>query len=398
MTVPTLLTLRQESVFVLDIKGENEKLTSDARARLAGHDIKIFDIIDPATDRWNLFTSVEQERRPDGTYHVSSRDLRRRAHYIIHKPKKDQSNQHWIHTARDAFVSGAGYLMAAKKRPTTLTEVLGFFRDPSGTPLKKRLRNILARRTDLPLFVRQGFAALVEKPDEEFGSVISTLTARLAEYADTDLANATGASDFELTDLMQGDKPITLYFKIRRPDFHRVAPLVRLMYRLLMDSGMTVHGGHKRNLFLLLDEFGAFEFENFEDDLEQARGYGIRVMFILQAFDKLKALYGQHNSILNNTKIQVRFGSTDQVVAESISRDCGFTTTVTKQVNHSGGRFGAFLGNQMVSKTPTKRPLISADEIKRIPWERAIIFLPRLNPYMGWKKPYLEKPFRHLVP
>ena len=107
--------------------------------------------------------------------------------------------------------------------------------EPSGTPSGTVKRRCCRRCTDasrsrlprrrLPHVARE----MLDKSDNERSGVLSTAMACLGPYRDPVIARNTSASDFRIADLMNADRPASLYLVVPPSDLARTRPIIRLM-------------------------------------------------------------------------------------------------------------------------------------------------------------------------
>ena len=126
---------------------------------------------------------------------------------------------------------------------------------------------------------------MMDRPDEEAGSVLSTAKSYLALYRDPIVARNVGKSEFKIRDLMHSDSPVSLYIITQPNDKSRLRPLVRVMVnmivRLLADK-MDFKDGrpvahYKHRLLLMLDEFPSLgKLDIMQESLAFIAGYGIK--------------------------------------------------------------------------------------------------------------------------
>ncbi|MDR3740798.1 MAG: type IV secretory system conjugative DNA transfer family protein [Terracidiphilus sp.] len=215
---------------------------------------------------------------------------------------------------------------------------------------------------------------MLNRPDNERGSVLSTAMSFLSLYRDPLVRKNTSRSDFSINDLMNNERPVTLYLVVRPSDKDRLRPLVRLLLNqvvrnLTRDNLAQLPDGrfvspHKRPLLLMLDEF-AGSFGNmaiFEESLAFLAGYGIRAYIILQDREQLLKAYGQNENIISNTHIRIAYAPNQTQTAQWLSDMLGTTTILKEEVSESGER-GGMLGHINRSFREIKRPLMTADEI-----------------------------------
>ena len=135
---------------------------------------------------------------------------------------------------------------------------------------------------------------MLNRPDNERGSVLSTAMSFLSLYRDPLVRKNTSRSDFRIHDLMNHEQPVTLYLVVRPSDKDRLRPLVRLVLNqivrtLTRDELKRLPDGrfvspHKRQMLLMLDEFaGSFgKLDIFEECLAFIAGYGMKAYIIFR--------------------------------------------------------------------------------------------------------------------
>ena len=74
---------------------------------------------------------------------------------------------------------------------------------------------------------------MASTPDKEFGSIQSTLETALSVYRDPVVAENMSRSDFKIHDLMNHDKPVSLYLIVPPSDIDRMMPAFRTIVELL---------------------------------------------------------------------------------------------------------------------------------------------------------------------
>ena len=82
--------------------------------------------------------------------------------------------------------------------------------------------------------VRRGANSMAIKAPPERSGVHSAAKTQLTLFADPIIARNTAASDFGLDELMDGTRPMALYFIIGPGDIDRMRPLIRIMLNLLL--------------------------------------------------------------------------------------------------------------------------------------------------------------------
>jgi type IV secretion system protein VirD4 len=155
---------------------------------------------------------------------------------------------------------------------------------------------------------------MTNRPDEERGSVLSTAMSFLSLYRDPLIARNVSHSDFRIMDLMNHEKPVSLYLIVCAEDKDRMKPLMRLiinqLVRVLLRPEITYAGGrpqmpHRRHrLLLMLDEFPSYgKLEVFQEALAYIAGHGIKAYLIMQDIAQLWGAYSRDESIISNCHV-----------------------------------------------------------------------------------------------
>ncbi len=277
LVVPTLLTWPASAV-IHDIKGENWQLTAGARAQF-GHVLK-FDPTDATSDAYNPLLEI----RPGPT---EVRDTQNVADILVDPEGALERRNHWEKTSHSLLVGVILHVLYAEA-DKTLAGVANFLADPSRT-IETTLRVMMSTRhlgDRVHPVVASSARELLNKSDNERSGVLSTAMSFLGLYRDPVVAEVTSRCDWRIADLVEADKPVSLYLVIPPSDISRTKPLIRLLLnqigRRLTEGLEAAHG--RRQLLLMLDEFPALgRLDFFEQSLAFMAGYGIRSFLIAQS-------------------------------------------------------------------------------------------------------------------
>ena len=408
--IPTLLTWRH-SVLVHDIKGENWALTAGWRAKFSN--VIYFNPADPKSARFNPLFEV----RP-GLEQI--KDVQNIADMIV-DPHGKGKESHWDKTADQFFLAVILHVLHSKK-DKTLAGVRDFLQDPSRTMTQTLAEMLATRHADeiARAEIASGARAMMNKSPLEASSIVSTALTFLGLYADPIVARVTSESDFQIRDLMDAERPLSLYIIVPPSDMSRTRPLIRLMLtmigrrltetlqvrrpdkparglrRILGRSKPAEVGGptHRHRLLMLIDEFpqlGKLDF--FQEQLAFVRGYGIKAFLIVQSKNQLDDKYGPRNSIIDHCRIRVLYTPNDEKTPEFISAMLGETTEVHQQTTYTGHRLSPWLGHVMVADQESGRPLLTRGEVSVFPETDSIIFVAGKYPIRAKKLRYFEDPF-----
>jgi len=222
----------------------------------------------------------------------------------------------------------------------------------------------------------------------------------LGLYRDPTVAEVTSKCDWRISDLMDANKPVSLYLVIPPSDISRTKPLIRLILnqigrRLTEELVVSGEAKPKRQLLLMLDEFPALgRLDFFESSLAFMAGYGLRAFLISQSLNQIEKAYGPNNSILDNCHVRVAFATNDERTAKRLSDAIGSTTEMRAMRNYAGHRLAPWLSHVMVSRQETARQLITPGEIMQLPASEQLILLSGFSPIKAQKvRYYADKNF-----
>jgi type IV secretion system protein VirD4 len=359
--IPTLLTW-PFSLVVYDPKGELWQRTAGWRQKEAGNIVMRFapaDVND--TIRWNPFDRV----RVGTPYEY--RDIANIIEQVA-DPKGKGLTDHWEPTAAN-FLVGVALHTFRTVNGCSLSAMLDLIDDPASEATM-----LLKAMTESPYKqIAQVGRGMLNTPDRERGSVISTARRLLRLYRDPVVARNTGFSHFNIDDLMDADRPVSLYIETRGEDELRMRPLVRLFLTLavgqLISKPPALVGGeevipHKWRMLLAIDELASLgELEPLELALSKSAGAGITGLLLGQDHEQIVKTYGTHETITAHCKVTTAFAPNNHATAEWLSKACGQATEVVEEVTES---FSSGKRSHNRSYRSSPRALMTPDEIKRL--------------------------------
>lgn len=389
LVLPTLLSWTSSAV-VHDIKGENWELTSGWRSTFS-HCL-LFNPTDPRSARYNSLLEVRK-----GPAEV--RDVQNIADILVDPEGALERRTHWEKTSHSLLVGVILHVLYAEAQKT-LTRVTEILADPSQS-FEKTLRIMLATNhvgTEAEPKVHPVVAAtareLLNKSENERSGVLSTAVSFLGLYRDPIVSRNTECCDWQITDLVSADKPVTLYLVVPPSDISRTKPLIRLILNQIgrrLTETLNAGDGRHRQLLMMLDEFPALgRLDFFESALAFMAGYGIRAYLIAQSLNQIAKAYGDNNAILDNCHVRIAFAANDERTAKRISDALGTATELRAQRNYAGHRLAPWLGHVMVSRQETARPLLTPGEVMQLPPDQAIVLVSGLAPVRALKLRHYE--------
>ncbi len=396
LVLPTLLSW-PHSLFCNDLKGELFALTSGWRQKYAKNKIIKFEPASMTNDaRWNPLDEI----RLDSQQEVG--DVQNLTTLLV-DPDGKGLEDHWQKTAQ-ALLVGVILHVLYKSRlegtPATLPYV-----DRLLSPMDATVNSLWLAMTQYPHVdgkthpaVASAARDMLDRPEEEAGSVLSTAKSYLSLYRDPVVANAVSASDFCVQDLVNHDFPVSLYIVTSPSDKSRLRPLTRILidmvvrvltgrleYEMVQEKERLLPSllgkskrytvkqkpGYQHRLLGMLDEFPSLgRLGIMEDALAYVAGYGIKFYLICQDIKQLKNSqygYGADETISSNCHIQNAFPPNNVETAEYLSKLTGETTVIKEEITTSGTRQSFMLGQVSKRIHEVHRALLTIDECLRLP-------------------------------
>ncbi len=404
LVVPTLLSWPHSCV-ITDLKGELWAMTAGWRQKYANNMVLR---LEPADPNCEVFFNPLEEIRVGTGNEVG--DVQSLATLIV-DPDGKGLDTHWQKTSQSLLVGmilHALYKHRIEGTPATLPYIDQMLADPDRSTAELWMEMATYGHIDGKNHPAVGAAArdMMDRPEEEAGSVLSTAKSYLALYRDPIVARNVSKSSFRIKDLMNHDKAVSLYIVTQPNDKARLRPFVRVLMnqivRLLADkmeferidadmpwwrkmlakAGMQQSAetyvrskkGYKHRLLGMIDEFPSLgKLEILQESLAFVAGYGIKFYLICQDINQLKSRetgYGPDETITSNCHIQNAYPPNRVETAEHLSKLTGVTTVAKEQITTSGKRTASMMGQVSRTIQEVQRPLLTPDECQRMPGPR----------------------------
>jgi type IV secretion system protein VirD4 len=383
IVVPTLLRW-PHSVLVHDLKGENWALTAGARKRMGQVCLRFAPAsADGDSARYNPLAEVRL-----GTPH-EIRDVRNIVQMIVDPDGRGLAD-HWSREG-SAFLTGMILDQLYTGRDRTLHGLEARLCDPS-QPIDDTIRQIMRAEHDrtgrmrwtdgrgIPTrthpVIARAMRSMLDKSDNERSGVISEVKGFLELYRDPVIAANTAASDFRIADLVNHERPVSLYIVVPLAHKNSLRPLIRLMLSQILHrltEQLEFRGGRavsawRHRLLLMIDEFASLgRLDMFAESLSLIAGYGIKACLIAQDLSQIHAAYGHDEAITSNCHTRVAFTPNRIETARLLSQMTGETTV--RHAHRTVSNAGA-----SISEPEVARPLLTPDEAMRLGANEALIF------------------------
>lgn len=315
LVVPSLVSCG-DSMIVADLKPELYDLTAKRRAEFSK--VLRFAPGEKESVQWNpLHKNELPEEWDDIVIHV---ERVARSMYTSDDANKDS---YFTDEGRNTFILFALYLIH-RDGQTSIAEVRAFALDCSND-MQAAIADILDKTPDLPTRVVEEGKVLIGKADREFSGIIGSFKNGLNVYADPRVAANTTGCDFRLSDLRK--ERTTLYLSIRDADARRLRPVIAMFCEFAGVSFMSkLPEPQEQTIVFMLDEF--VRMSRLDEIIEMpalARGYRIRLFFVVQSWAQLTDLYGDKkaDALKNTVGFLIFYTQNDDKMADMISRSIG---------------------------------------------------------------------------
>jgi type IV secretion system protein VirD4 len=317
------------------------------------------------------------------------------------------TEQAWI-DMDTAFLSSLFAHAATTIAPTPLTAYRLFTRLP-----QSKLMDILLESPS-PL-ARAQANIFLQTHEKLRGSIVPVMAARLQFLEDEKVArfcsSTLAAPDFGKL----RENPAAIYWCLQEQDVVRLRPLTSVFFTLLLEqiaqpivgSAQPIEGNGlpiTRNclpILLFLDEFANIgKIPGFSTTLSLARGRGLSLVLGIQSLAQLEENYGKATAqtILSNCATKICLHGADVTTGKYVSESLGEMTAVSYRRS-----WRAFFGivpamHPSVMDQENRRFLLTADEVRRIPSNRAIVICSNHRPWLLEKTYYNARPYIASIP
>lgn len=404
--IPTLLVWRH-SVLVTDIKGENWGLTAGFRKQHLNNIVLKFDPTDDSgtSAKFNPLSEIRIRSRSE------VRDTQNLADILV-DPQGTGQLDHWAKTGHALLVGVALHLLYIDPN-AKLSDIASFLSNPqmefeetletmknyNHVDDESFFQTIYGIRSRVHPVVAESAQELLNKSGNERSGVLSTAMSFLSLYRDPIVALNTSVSTFKIADLMNQEKPVSLYLVVPPSDINRTRPLIRMILNLVvrqLTEKMEFENGRSRQLYkhkllLLLDEFPALgRLDSFEAALAFIAGYGLKSLLIVQSINQLNKTYTTQNSIVDNCHIRIVYTPNDEKTPEFISKLLGTKTEIVQNQSYSTSFIKVMPKNISISTQEVARALLTPGELGQFPSDQEIILVAGMPPIRARKVRYYQ--------
>jgi type IV secretion system protein VirD4 len=335
-----------------------------------------------ATHRYTPLERLARIENPEQRY----TELAKIADYFLTVSDKGTASD-FLMEGRELFVA-AGLLAVERGRPT-LGEVSRILFANGATQSEyaahaEEVRHGAAKNTF------RKFAGYSDRTLSSHASVLGG--AGMSLWNNPAVDRATSANDISFGTLRK--VPQTIYVAVNADDIRTLSPLIRLFFGELI---ATLRGSlpdpkaEPWPVMILLDEFDQLgPIPIVEQALKQLAGHGARVSIITQSIPGLDNIYGENVrlSLESAAGMKLYLSPNEKKTAQEVSDALGKTTKLSTSDSYS--RDASLLTRRSVSRRMEERPLMSADEVKKLDANVAILIPERQQPLRVRRIVYYE--------
>ena len=378
------------SVVVIDLKGENYKVTSGFQAKM-GKKVFKFAPFDKnfKSHRWNPLSYVNH----DPTFVVG--DLQNIGYMLY--PKSEGTEGFFNDQARNLFVGLSLYCIESRIH-LTMGEVLR--RSNGGGRAKEFWQGVCDKgvaadgQTELSENCLDMLRQFAGNSDNTLTSILSTFNAPLGVFQNPLVDAATSGDDFDLREVRR--QRIAIYLDVPTKKLAESALLVNLFFSMAIDQNTDVlpedDAALKYKCLFVLDEFPALgRVDKFFKAVGYIAGYGLRVLTITQSQSQLEdsKLYGKEGTttLVANHVIQIVYKPHVQRDCQEYSEILGYTTVdgVSKGTSHGKGSM-----SRSENTSDQKRALMMPQELRQMSKKNIIVLSDECKPIFADKIVYYK--------
>ena len=362
------------SLVVVDIKGEQHRLSSGHRSKLG----KVV-VLSPE--------SVGGGYDPFADLGTDAQGIERAAWLVTHDPH--DRDPYWAEAASYGVAAAIRAAQLAGVPPLSYLQQLLRQAHGSGRAFVEALATV---QDDLTAEFLETFFGMPpeEATDEHFNvprghvvSVWNALVKRTKPYLLPGMLTLTSRADFRARDLLTGTT--TVYLVWPEHELESLAGplnliLTALITALAKETDKAPVGAH-RPVVLTLDEAGRVRVPNLPAHSATLAGRNVSLALYVQALDQLWDTYGLNGgeTILSNCHHKVFHGALSLKTAEYISRNLGQKSVAEERRSRAPGWFAP----ETITQGYTTRPLLTPDEVRMLGRDEVIVLSRDAMPIRG---------------
>ncbi|MEL6729370.1 MAG: type IV secretory system conjugative DNA transfer family protein [Pseudomonadota bacterium] len=351
------------SLVVLDLKGENHRVTSGFRAQ---HGSKVYYWAPMSKKSRSFRYNPLDQISPNPIHQIT--DVQTIASMLIDVSDKDPM---WGQEARSLFTGAALYVLQ-NRETKTLGEVYRFVTSTADLPAL--CQKILDNTQGLTTEVISSLGSFAGKAPKEAAGVRSTMQASLRLFENPVVDAATSASDFRIEDLRR--KQMSIYVGVTTAQLETAAPLLRLFFQQVMSimSDTEPGPGEPHEVLMVMDEFASLGAMNsIVSAFTLLASYNVRILAVLQGLSWLDRIYGKdtREGLIACCGHQIIMTTNDETTSNYASQALGERTVTNDSVTRRAFSFEKYYPSKNTSAIA--RPLMTKDQVRKLDKKKQIL-------------------------
>lgn len=359
-----------------------------AHRQALGDKVFMFSPGERDTHRYNPLDFIRRDARmPTDAAVVAS--------FII--PEGQGSSEIWARTGRQLLTALIGYVVASpryegKRHLRSVANLTS-----TGVEFLKVLTNIRDTESDqLPGWVIQAFNQFISIEKETRNSAFFNVTAAMNPWTNDLVAAATSTTDFDIAQLRR--EPMAIFIGCSVAQLEVFRPIIKMLIQQIHDVLMSSMPGPDEpyQVLVMIDEFRQLsKMESIVSKLTVNAGYGFRMVLVLQDLAQLDELYGKatRQTTVSACQVKLFIRMNDLETSKYVSEMLGSTTIEVRTPIIRGGQGIFAMRDKSISYQ--ERALRTAEELRQLPADRAIVLVPNAPGFMIRKLSYFrEAPFK----
>jgi len=375
--IPNLLTY-PGSVFCIDPKGENAMVTAKRRRQL-GQRVQVLDpwgITGLPSACFNPLAHIDPDSPDAGDEAMLIADA------LVQAPNGGGDNAFWYEEARALIGGLVLHIVTAAPPEQRHLPMLRRLLTSSPEEFQRILGAMMASDGAHGLVARAA-NRLAQKSDREFSAVLSTAQSQTHFLDSPRLAACLERSSFALEELRRDDDPLSVYLVLPPKRLATHGRWLRLLVAGAIDSMAAAADPPRQPVLFLLDEFAALgHLGAIQRAMGLMAGFGCQLWPIVQDLAQLQSLYPTSwPTFLSNAAGLQLWSVTERDTMHYISAMLGNRTVTVRGESSS-------LTSGSESYSRIARPLLTPDEVRRLPPDQQILLMPGRAPALTGRAAY----------
>jgi hypothetical protein len=216
---------------------------------------------------------------------------------------------------------------------------------------------------------------VLDESDRYRSIVWDAALAPLQVFLDDTVASHSRTSDLDWQDFLSGRHPTSLYLCMSFRDIDRLGVILGALVEALIALLGSPERQPRHRTLLLLDELANLgTLTELERGVSYLQGSGVQLMACVQNLPQLLSLYGLQSPLLASIHTQIHFRPLDRLTAEYLEAMLGPTTVLSQSWGQTQTvSFNDYARGTSASQHEQARPLLTAEEIRRLPFDMALV-------------------------